>query len=293
MNRFFLMAGGLGKRARPLSLFRPKPLFPLNGIPLIDRMLVQLRQIGLNRGYINLHHKAEQLRGHLRGQEGIDFIYENRLTGNRVLNRIPDSPAGNYLLMLNGDVCLDIPYPQMLARARRTRSDGVLLVQKTRESGYRALKVENGFFRGRGRMSGVSPRSFLRFCGVILLRTAVARAVDETNIFDFLEKHKLKVAVHPLRSFWLDIGTPRRYWEADRVVGSRESPGSTNSLSPGAVVSGDSGVFGSILWDGARVTGSRIHRCILTDQAVLCQRECSDRIITPQTGGGIKYHPLL
>ncbi|MEI6614185.1 MAG: hypothetical protein WCL37_04750, partial [Chrysiogenales bacterium] len=59
--KFFILAGGYGKRAEPLSLIKPKAVFPLNGIPLLRLLLKQLQiQLGLE-GFINPHHLGEQV----------------------------------------------------------------------------------------------------------------------------------------------------------------------------------------------------------------------------------------
>ena len=65
--RFFILAGGYGQRARPLSLEKPKPLFPLGGTPLIRLLLAQVRTLGCGSGFVNLHHLAGQIRVCLAG----------------------------------------------------------------------------------------------------------------------------------------------------------------------------------------------------------------------------------
>ena len=57
----FILAGGLGLRAEPLSRFKPKPAFPLNGVPLVTLLLEQLRHLGCTQGFINLHHLGAQV----------------------------------------------------------------------------------------------------------------------------------------------------------------------------------------------------------------------------------------
>ena len=50
-----VMAAGLGKRMRPLTTTRPKPMVPVAGKPLIDYALDRLADAGVARAVINVH----------------------------------------------------------------------------------------------------------------------------------------------------------------------------------------------------------------------------------------------
>ena len=60
-----VMAAGLGKRMRPLTDHKPKPLVELAGKPLIDHVLDRLRAAGVERVIVNVHYFAEQVEAHL------------------------------------------------------------------------------------------------------------------------------------------------------------------------------------------------------------------------------------
>lgn len=61
-----VMAAGLGKRMRPLTATRPKPLVPVAGKPLLDHVLDRLRSAGIGRVVINVHYLADSLEAHLK-----------------------------------------------------------------------------------------------------------------------------------------------------------------------------------------------------------------------------------
>jgi MurNAc alpha-1-phosphate uridylyltransferase len=63
-----VMAAGLGKRMRPLTATRPKPLVNVAGKPLIDHVFDRLRSAGIKRAVVNVHYLADVLEAHLRAR---------------------------------------------------------------------------------------------------------------------------------------------------------------------------------------------------------------------------------
>ncbi|HET6201860.1 MAG TPA: NDP-sugar synthase [Planctomycetota bacterium] len=107
----FLLAAGLGTRARPLTDFRPKVLFPVAGVAALHLHLASIRAAGIPEIGINLHHLAEDVERALasladRGLRVAAFREERLLgTGGGLLHARPflgRSP----LLVRNADVVL-------------------------------------------------------------------------------------------------------------------------------------------------------------------------------------------
>ena len=69
-----VMAAGLGKRMRPLTATRPKPLVEVAGAALIDHVLVRLAAAGVERAVVNVHYLADAVEAHLkRHNQGLDI----------------------------------------------------------------------------------------------------------------------------------------------------------------------------------------------------------------------------
>ena len=55
MTKAFVLAAGQGKRFLPFSEIKPKPLFKIGEISLIERNLNNLKNCGVNEVVINIY----------------------------------------------------------------------------------------------------------------------------------------------------------------------------------------------------------------------------------------------
>lgn len=61
-----VLAAGMGRRMRPLSVTTPKPLIEVGGVALIDYCLDNLADVGVERAVVNVHYLADLVAAHLR-----------------------------------------------------------------------------------------------------------------------------------------------------------------------------------------------------------------------------------
>ncbi|MFP4314007.1 MAG: nucleotidyltransferase family protein [Alphaproteobacteria bacterium] len=106
INQAFIMAAGYGERMRPLTDDRPKPMVEINGKPLIDHILDDFRQHGIEKTIINTHYKAEVLEKHLYGIKAPQIVisHEKELlnTGGGLKNALSHFDNGAFFV-INGD----------------------------------------------------------------------------------------------------------------------------------------------------------------------------------------------
>ena len=62
-----LLAAGLGTRLRPITETLPKPLVPVAGVPLIERIMGNARAEGATRFVASAYQEADQLLAHFGG----------------------------------------------------------------------------------------------------------------------------------------------------------------------------------------------------------------------------------
>ncbi|HEU4559634.1 MAG TPA: sugar phosphate nucleotidyltransferase, partial [Longimicrobium sp.] len=65
-----ILAAGLGTRLRPLTDHTPKPLIPVGGVPMLERVARRLMAAGADRLIVNTAHLAEKIEEYVRSRDG-------------------------------------------------------------------------------------------------------------------------------------------------------------------------------------------------------------------------------
>lgn len=121
-----ILAGGFATRLRPLSCSKPKLLFPVVGVPLIDLMIAWLREGGVRDVVLAVNHLSERLRlevGERRLDSKVTLSIETEPLGTagpiRLAMRFLDSDEP--FVVVNGDIVSDINLGEMV-RAHKEHS---------------------------------------------------------------------------------------------------------------------------------------------------------------------------
>lgn len=110
----FLLSAGMGKRMRPLTATRPKPLVRVAGKALIDYSLDKLVEAGVTRAVVNVHFMADQLRAHLDGRKAPQISISDETdalleTGGGMVRAAPLIAADPFFCLNTDVIWLDGP----------------------------------------------------------------------------------------------------------------------------------------------------------------------------------------
>ncbi len=117
----FVLAAGLGKRLRPLTLDQPKALVPFLEVPMIYHSLSLLHSLGVKEVCINLHYLPHLLRRELasycKGFFDISFSQEDHIQGTTGAYKYVEDWIGDRdVVALNCDVIVDIDLGKLVAK---------------------------------------------------------------------------------------------------------------------------------------------------------------------------------
>jgi mannose-1-phosphate guanylyltransferase len=129
-----LLAAGEGRRLRPLTSDRPKPMVPVAGVPMVAYGLAWLRANGVTEVAINIHYKPEPMMEFVGDGSafGLSVRYSPEpvlLGSSGALAPLRDFLAGeDPFVVVYGDVLTDLSLAPVLARHRATGADATIVL---------------------------------------------------------------------------------------------------------------------------------------------------------------------
>lgn len=225
------MAGGKGTRLRPYTTTLPKPLVPVGERPILEIILNQLRKAGVKKVILAVNHQADLLMAFFGNGEkhGLEIVYsleEESLSTVGPLKLIDDLPE--HFLVMGGDLLTDLDYNDLF-RAH-LRSNAPLTVSTYK----RVTRIDFGVFEidsACERAVGFREKPVYRFdvsMGVYVFSRSLLDRVpaDRSFGFDQLVLEMLEdnepIQVYPFNGYWLDIGRPDDYDQANLDIETLE-----------------------------------------------------------------------
>jgi len=222
-----IMAGGEGRRLRPLTEATPKPLLDVGGRPLIEIMIERLRQSGIATVLIAVHHKADMLRDRLgdgsRLGVAIEYVEEPEPLGTMGALSLMRERLREPFFVVNGDILTKCDFHAML-EFHRSQAPAVMTVGVS----IHQVDIPYGEFTLHGaRVTRVEEKPRKEFpvnAGIYLLDPSaidlipVGRYFDATNLIRALLDRGKTVAAYLIREYWLDVGRHPDLEKANRNV---------------------------------------------------------------------------
>ncbi len=123
-----LMAGGKGKRISSVASDIPKPMIKVEGVPVLEREIICLRDQGFTELILTVSHKASQIIEYFGDGKNlgvsIEYFIENQPLGNAgALFMLKDKLTDPFLL-LNADAVFDVDFNRFVAFHRS--HDGIV-----------------------------------------------------------------------------------------------------------------------------------------------------------------------
>ena len=267
-----VLTAGLGTRLQPLSSIRAKPALPVAGTPLVMRILGRLRDAGIRRVVLNLHHRAETITRIVGdgSSVGLDVRYswETDILGSAggPARAVPLLESDRFLIV-NGDTLADVDLHEITTQHVETNAMVTMAVVDGRPQYNGVIAEPSGIVRGFGREPGA-----FHYIGIQAVNAAVFAGVNPDVRSETVHGiYPALIASRPgaIRIFhtaaeFFDIGSPRDYLATATTLARRERRG----LDRGGdcVVAPDATLTNTILWDRVRIgAGAELTDCIVAD----------------------------
>ena len=152
-NKAMILAAGMGSRLKPYTDHKPKALLEWNGVPLLEHVILKLKEQGFDELIINVHHFAEQIIDFVKQKEqfgiSIKFSHEQGElldTGGGIANAswfFDQKP----FLVYNVDIISDIDLEKLFEAHVNSKAIATLAV-KERVTSRSLLMNHDGLLKG-------------------------------------------------------------------------------------------------------------------------------------------------
>ena len=218
-----ILAGGKGARLRPYTKILPKPLMPIDDMPILEILLRQMKRTGLvDEVTLTVGYLEELLRAFFQdGQRfglKINYSFEDHPLGTAG----PLSLLGNLtetFLVTNGDVLTTLDLKD-LVHYHKANSAAATIAMHSRQ-----VKVDLGVLElnGNNQIAGYIEKPTYDFnvsMGIYVFEPRVLNYIPKNEYLDFpdlvlkLLAANEKVMGYPFTGYWQDLGRHEDYEQA-------------------------------------------------------------------------------
>lgn len=237
-----IFAAGLGTRLKPLTDTTPKALLPIGGKPMLEHVILKLKDAGFHQIVINIHHHGQQI---------LDFLEANNNFGIRInisdeRDYLLDTGGGikkaacflqgdEPFLIHNVDILSNVDLRHLYNKHLETNPLATLLVSKRNTSRYLLFNKENKLCGWRNHDTGevksyypdFDPKQYneYAFSGVHVVSPQIFEWMEEwTGKFSIINFYlsicaKTNIHAYEMENLrLLDIGKPDTLEKAEKWI---------------------------------------------------------------------------
>lgn len=218
-----ILAGGKGTRLAPYTKVLPKPLMPVGDMPILEILMRQLKNEGVDEVILTVGHMAGLLRAFFNEGEQIGlhvrYSYEHTPLGTAGPLSLVEG-LNDTFIVANGDVLTTLRISQMVRFHQQQNAAATIAMHR------RKVKVDLGviLFNGGPEVVGYIEKPTYDYSvsmGIYIFEPRVLSYIPRGEYLDFPNLvHKLlgareKVVGYPFEGYWQDLGRPDDYEQAN------------------------------------------------------------------------------
>jgi len=219
-----ILAGGKGTRLEPYTKILPKPLMPIDDMPILEVIIRQLKRAGIEEIILTVGHLSELLKAFFGdgNQFGIkiSYSYEHEPLGTAGPLGIIENLDETFLVM-NGDVLTDIDLSDLINFHRKEKAVATIAMHKRSEQiNLGVIQINNG-----SKVVGYIEKPTFDYqvsMGIYVFEPYLMKYIEKNKHLDFPNLvHKLigegeNVVGYLFDGYWQDLGRPDDYQQANQ-----------------------------------------------------------------------------
>lgn len=228
-NKVVLMAGGLGKRLRPLTNDIPKPMLSIGGKPILETIIEGFINQGYHNFYISVNYKAEIIQEYFgNGNQfgaAIKYIQESKSMGTAGALSLIQEQFDHPLIVMNGDLLTHANIENMIQFHHEHEALATMAVREYDfQVPFGVVKLDEF------RIQEIEEKPLHKFfvnAGLYILSPDVLKYIPKNQFFDMpslfekMIENNINTFAFPLHEYWLDIGRMEEFERAQKEWGSK------------------------------------------------------------------------
>ena len=223
-NFVFLLAGGFGKRLRPLTDVVPKPMLLVGGKPILEIIIEKFIAQGFRRFYIAVHYMADKIKAHFgdgkKWNATIRYVEEDVPLGTAGALALLPKGSDLPMFVMNGDLMTRVNFIDLLQFHEKHSAVATICGHA------HTYQVPFGVVESEGHtVLGIVEKPVYKHfvnAGIYVISPQIIEAIVEEKPLDMpdmlqeLIDNGQKVCFFPLHEYWLDIGRMSDFERAKR-----------------------------------------------------------------------------
>jgi dTDP-glucose pyrophosphorylase len=209
-----IMAGGEGKRLRPITESIPKPMVKVGGRPIIETIIRQLVQADIENIYVSLNYMGKVIEDYFKdGSDlgvNISYLKEDKKLGTAgALTLLPEIPSIP-ILVINADILTKVDFSYLIDFHNEHKCVMTVGgVQFTLNIPYGVLNLAGHYLLG---IDEKPQERMICNAGIYVINPEVINIVkynvefDMTDLIEEIIRRGLPVSTFPIYEYWIDIG---------------------------------------------------------------------------------------
>ncbi|MDA3894011.1 MAG: nucleotidyltransferase family protein [Salinivirgaceae bacterium] len=208
-----IMAGGKGKRLKPITDSIPKPMIKLGNKPIIEHNIDRLISYGIETIYISVNYKKEQI---------MDYFGDGKNKGISIRYIEEDKPLGTIgalslveqfesdVLLSNSDLFTNIDYEDLYLNYLKKDADmAIASIPYTVNIPYAIFEEENNKIKG---FKEKPSNTHFANAGIYIIKNSLLKYIPKNQFYnttDLMEAcitNKKTIIHNPIIGYWIDIG---------------------------------------------------------------------------------------
>ena len=210
-----IMAGGQGTRLYPYTKILPKPLIPIEDIPIVERIINRFNDYGCKSFYLTVNYKKNMIKAYFNEIDkdyNIFYIEEEKPLGTGGSLHLLKDKLKETFFVSNCDILIDANYSDIIKYHKKNNNKITVITSlKNYTIPYGVINLSEN-----GDISSTKEKpeyNFLVNTGMYILEPDVLEDIPENEFYHitylidkYIEEGK-KVGTYPItENCWLDMG---------------------------------------------------------------------------------------